>query len=105
MRHRRTTTLGFLLAAVAAIGVFGPATAQEVVKLELWSRQDPSGPLRPGNVVKGVERLNKELSAEGVSKRVEVAVHESPAPGFDDDALSCSRSSASARPRSVYRRA
>src|SRR6516162_1932197 len=87
MRHRRTTTLGFLLAAVAAIGVFGPATAQEVVKLELWSRQDPSGPLRPGNVVKGAERLNKELAAEGAGKRVEVAVHESPAPGFDDDAL------------------
>src|SRR5215472_13691714 len=87
MRHRRIRTLGFLLAAVAAIDVFAPATAQEVVKLELWSRQDPSGPLRPGNVVKGAERLNKELSAEGVSKRVEVAVHESPAPGFDDDAL------------------
>ena len=61
--------------------------AQETVKLELWSRQDPSGPLRPGNVVKAAERLNKELEAEGSDKRVEVVVRESPAKGFDDDAL------------------
>jgi inositol-phosphate transport system substrate-binding protein len=87
MRHRRTRTLGLLLAAVAAIGVLAPATAQEVVKLELWSRQDPSGPLRAGDVVKAADRLNKELAAEGAGKRIEVAVHESPAPGFDDDAL------------------
>ena len=51
------------------------------MKLELWSRQDPSGPLRAGNVVKAAERLNKELEAEG-SKRVEVVVRESPAKGF-----------------------
>ena len=64
-----------------------PALAQETVKLELWSRQDPSGPLRPGNVVKAAERLNTELEAEGSDKRVEVVVRESPAKGFDDDAL------------------
>jgi hypothetical protein len=57
------------------------------LKFELWSRQDPSGPLRPANVVKAGDRLNKDLAAEGSGKRVEVAVHESPAPGFDDDAL------------------
>ena len=64
-----------------------PALAQETVQLELWSRQDPSGPLRPGNVVKAAERLNAELEAEGSDKRVEVVVRESPAKGFDDDAL------------------
>ena len=57
------------------------------MQLELWSRQDPSGPLRPGNVVKAAERLNTELEAEGSDKRVEVVVRESPAKGFDDDAL------------------
>src|SRR5215472_8377277 len=63
------------------------ALAQNTVKLELWSRQDPSGPLRPGNIVKAAERLNKELETEGSGKRVQVVVRESPAPGFDDDAL------------------
>jgi len=81
-----------LLSATLAAGtaVFLAATpllAQETVKLELWSRQDPSGPLRAGNVVKAAERLNKELEAEGSPKRVEVVVRESPAKGFDDDAL------------------
>src|SRR5215831_16530705 len=78
---------GALLAALAVIGMSVPALAQNTVKLELWSRQDPSGPLRAGNVVKAAGRLNKELASEGADKRVEVAVHESPAPGFDDDAL------------------
>ncbi len=87
MRDWRAGTVALLHAALAAIAISTPASAQNNVKLELWSRQDPSGPLRAGNVVKGAERLNKELAAEGSDKRVEVAVHESPAPGFDDDAL------------------
>src|SRR5215470_11012468 len=78
---------GMVLAALAAISVPAPGLAQNTVKLELWSRQDPSGPLRPGNVVKAAERLNKELQAEGSPKRVQVVLRESPAPGFDDDAL------------------
>jgi len=91
MRHWKAGTVTLLIAAVvngsAAIIASTPALAQDTVKLELWSRQDPSGPLRPGNVVKGAERLNKELAGEGSGKRAEVVVHESPAPGFDDDAL------------------
>ena len=59
----------------------------ETVTFELWSRADPSGPLRPGNVVKAAERLNAELEKEGSDKRVAVKVHESPAGGFDEDAL------------------
>ena len=59
---------GGLLAALgggsAAIFVSAPAPAQTTVKLELWSRQDPSGPLRPANVVKAADRLNKELAAD-----------------------------------------
>jgi inositol-phosphate transport system substrate-binding protein len=79
----RTLCVVFAAAAIAAPPVF----AEDVIKLELWSRQDPSGPLRPGNVVKAAERLNKELAAEGSDKRVEVVVRQSPAKGFDDDAL------------------
>jgi inositol-phosphate transport system substrate-binding protein len=91
MRHWKGANVTLLIAALAgaSLTIFAsaPALAQNIVKFELWSRQDPSGPLRPANVVKAADRLNKELAAEGAGKRVEVAVHESPAPGFDDDAL------------------
>ena len=80
-------TKAFLGAFAAATLLASTALAQETVTLELWSRADPSGPLRPGNVVKAAERLNEELAAEGSDKRVEVVVRESPAKGFDDDAL------------------
>jgi inositol-phosphate transport system substrate-binding protein len=93
MLHWRTGTVALLTAvalaggSAASIVAATQALAQSTVKLELWSRQDPSGPLRPGNVVKAAERLNKELEAEASDKRVQVVVRESPAPGFDDDAL------------------
>ena len=91
MRHWKTTAATLLIAALAggssAFFASAAVLAQNTVKFELWSRQDPSGPLRPANVVKAADRLNKDLAAEGSGKRVEVAVHESPAPGFDDDAL------------------
>ncbi|MEX1180920.1 MAG: extracellular solute-binding protein [Cucumibacter sp.] len=64
-----------------------PVLALETVTFELWSRADPSGPLRPGNVIKAAERLNAQLEAEGSDKRVAVEIRESPAAGFDDDAL------------------
>ncbi|TMK10303.1 MAG: sugar ABC transporter substrate-binding protein, partial [Alphaproteobacteria bacterium] len=93
MLHWKTGKVALLTAVVLAGCPAAPivastrALAQNTVKLELWSRQDPSGPLRAGNVVKAAERLNKELAAEGSAKRVQVVVRESPAPGFDDDAL------------------
>ena len=91
MIHWRSGTAALVMAALlggaGAIVAVAPTFAQETVKLELWSRQDPSGPLRPGNVVKAADLLNKELEAEGSAKRVEVVVRESPAKGFDDDAL------------------
>jgi inositol-phosphate transport system substrate-binding protein len=61
--------------------------AAEEVTLSLWSRQDPSGPLRAGNVEKAAERLNAALEAEGADTRVKVEVHQSPAVGYDEDAL------------------
>ena len=74
--------------ALAAATLFTTAAiAQEVVQVELWSRADPSGPLRAQNVVKAAERLNAELEAEGADKRVEVVVRESPAANFDEDSL------------------
>src|ERR687887_707248 len=91
MIHWKSGTAAALLGAALVCGLAAfttmPVFAEEKVKFELWSRQDPSGPLRAGNVVKAAERLNKELQAEGSAKRVEVVVRESPAKGFDDDAL------------------
>ncbi|MEZ5670152.1 MAG: extracellular solute-binding protein [Alphaproteobacteria bacterium] len=75
----------FILAAATALGA--AAQAQETITYELWSRQDTSGPLRPGNVVKAADLLNAALEAEGSDKRVAVVVKETPAGGFDDDAL------------------
>jgi inositol-phosphate transport system substrate-binding protein len=67
MIHWKIGTAALLSAALvggsAAFLAATPLFAQEAVKLELWSRQDPSGPLRAGNVVKAAERLNKELEA------------------------------------------
>ncbi|MGF1625655.1 MAG: ABC transporter substrate-binding protein [Alphaproteobacteria bacterium] len=80
------------LAAMAAATILaGPALAQETITYDLWSRQDTSGPLRPGNVVKAAERLNAELEAEGSDLRVAVEIRETPAPGFDEDALQLAR--------------
>lgn len=63
------------------------ALAEETVTYTLWSRADPSGPLRAGNVVKAADRLNAALEKEGSDKRVAVKIQESPAGGFDEDAL------------------
>lgn len=76
-----------ILVALAGATLLATPVLAEDVTLELWSRQDTSGPLRPGNVVKAAERLNAELEAEGSDKRVTVEICESPAPGFDEDAL------------------
>jgi inositol-phosphate transport system substrate-binding protein len=83
MKHWTRGTLALLTAALLS----APALAQTTITYELWSRADPSGPLRPGNVVKAAERLNAELEAEKSDKRVAVTVRESPAGGFDEDAL------------------
>lgn len=91
MIHRTFATAALLTAAwlggAAFAGLITPAAAQETVQLELWARKDTSGPLRAGNVVRAAERLNAALEKEGSDKRVEVVVRESPAGGYDDDAL------------------
>jgi inositol-phosphate transport system substrate-binding protein len=76
-----------LVSAIALAGLTAPPAAAEEVTYQLWSRQDPSGPLRSGNVEKAAERLNAALEAEGSDMRVKVEVTQSPAPGFDEDAL------------------
>ncbi len=81
------------LAALTSIGALSaPAFAEvvenvELVTYTLWARQDISGPLRAGNVVKAAGLLNEALAEEGSNRRVQVVVQESPAAGFDDDAL------------------
>ncbi|MCT7378636.1 ABC transporter substrate-binding protein [Chelativorans salis] len=92
----KTGTTALVTAALlggAATGILtaAPALAQETVQLEIWSRQDVSGPLRAGNVVKAADMLNAALEEEGSDVRVEVVVRESPAQGFDDDALALLR--------------
>ncbi len=73
-------------AALLAPAVSAPASAEEVV-LNVWSRQDVSGPLRGGNLITAASRLNKALEKEGSETRVTVLVRQGPASGFDDDAL------------------
>lgn len=77
-------------AAVVALPAFlgaSQATAQETIELNLWSRPDNSGPLRPGNIVRGAERLNAVLESEGADFRVAINVLEVPSEGgFDGDA-------------------
>ena len=68
-----------IFGAVAVLALIATPALSETIKLELWSRADPSGPLRPGNVVKAAERLNAALKKEGSPDQVEVTVHESPA--------------------------
>ena len=85
-----TTLLRSTVAAVLAIAASLPgisATAQDVIELTLWSRADPSGPLRPGNILKGAERLNAQLEADGADYRVSITVLEQPDQGgYDGDA-------------------
>ena len=73
------------LTAVAALAT--PALAQETITLNLWSRADNSGPLRPGNILKGAEALNEVLEQEGADYRVAIEVLEQPSEGgYDGDA-------------------
>ena len=78
--------MGALGALMLAPAFSVPASAEEVV-LNVWSRQDVSGPLRGGNLITAASRLNKALEKEGSDTRVTVLVRQGPASGFDDDAL------------------
>ncbi len=81
------TALGIGLSAlIAGVAYVAPATA-ETIDINVWSRQDTSGPLRPGNLITAGDILNRALEAAGADVRVNVIVTSSPAPGFDDDAL------------------
>ena len=83
MKHWTHGTLALLTAAVLSV----PALAQETITLTLWSRADNSGPLRPGNILKGAEALNKVLEQEGADYRVAIEVLEQPSEGgYDSDA-------------------
>ena len=85
------TTAAAVSALIAGAALLVPmgdgASAQENIELTLWSRPDNSGPLRPGNIVKGAERLNEVLASEGSDVRVSISVLEVPGEGgFDSDA-------------------
>ena len=77
----------FLAALAAAAALATPAVAQETITLTLWSRADNSGPLRPGNILKGADALNQVLEQEGADYRVAIEVLEQPSEGgYDGDA-------------------
>lgn len=88
MKLRRTMLLGATALTVPLLfSLAAPAVAQDTITLKLWSRADNSGPLRPGNLLKGAEALNKDLEAEGASYRVALEVLEQPSEGgYDGDA-------------------
>ena len=81
----RSTVVAALAFAASLAGI--SASAQETIELKLWSRADPSGPLRPGNILKGAERLNAQLEKDGADYRVSITVLEQPDQGgYDGDA-------------------
>ena len=86
---RKSVSSPIALAVGAAfLTLSGAAYAQDTIELELWSRADNSGPLRPGNILTAADRLNEQLEAEGADFRVSVTVLEQPddGSGFDGDA-------------------
>ncbi len=86
IRHYMLATAAVVIALPAFFGA-SQATAQETITLNLWSRPDNSGPLRPGNIVRGAENLNAVLESEGADFRVAINVIEVPSEGgFDGDA-------------------
>ena len=86
MRLTHKLAAAAVSAALLAPAVSAPTSAEEVV-LNVWSRQDTSGPLRGGNLLAAASRLNKALEEEGSETRVTVLMRQGPATGFDDDAL------------------
>ncbi|MHA1565312.1 MAG: ABC transporter substrate-binding protein, partial [Alphaproteobacteria bacterium] len=86
IRNYMVATAAVVIALPAFFGA-SQATAQETITLNLWSRPDNSGPLRPGNIVRGAENLNAVLESEGADFRVAINVVEVPSEGgFDGDA-------------------
>ena len=80
------STAAAVIALAASLPVVG-ASAQDVIELTLWSQADASGPLRPGNILKGAERLNAQLEKDGADYRVSITVLEQPSQGgYDRDA-------------------
>ena len=86
MRFTHKLAAAAVSAALLAPAVSAPTSAEEVV-LNVWSRQDTSGPLRGGNLITAASRLNKALEEEGSETRVTVLMRQGPATGYDDDAL------------------
>ena len=86
MRLTHKLAAAAMSAALLAPAVSAPTSAAEVV-LNVWLRQDVSGPLRGGNLLAAAGRLNKALEEEGSETLVTVLMRQGPATGFDDDAL------------------
>jgi inositol-phosphate transport system substrate-binding protein len=88
-----------LLAASAITST--PVSAEEIV-IKMWSRADRSGPLRPGNIKKAAELLNKQFAASGSDTKITVDVHENNAKGFDADSLDLMKAFAADKGPDLY---
>ena len=83
----RPVALGAVTASLlAGASYLSPVSAEEIT-LQLWSRADRSGPLRPANILSAAEVVNGMLKAAGSENTVKVEVFENNANGFDQDAL------------------
>jgi inositol-phosphate transport system substrate-binding protein len=97
-----------LASTVIAVATFAGASLQttaasaEEITLKMWARADRSGPLRAGNIVAAAETLNGMLKAAGSPNTVVVDVFESPATGFDADALDLLRAFSVGQGPDVY---
>ncbi|MBF0276856.1 MAG: extracellular solute-binding protein [SAR324 cluster bacterium] len=96
--------LSILVSTVFLTGSFfavSPVMA-DTVEVNLWSRADRSGPLRPGNIVAAADLLNKQYKAAGVDKTITVKIHENNAKGFDADALDLFKAFAAGKGPDLY---
>ncbi len=97
----KTVAVATLLLGLAAPFSATVAVADEIT-VKVWSRADRSGPLRPGNLIKAAELLNKQFAAAGSDTVVKVDVHENNAKGFDADALDLLKAFAADKGPDVY---
>ncbi len=94
---------GVLSAALVGLATSfaGPVAAEEIT-VKVWARADRSGPLRAGNIVEAADAVNAWLRAAGTGRSVKVEVFESPATGFDADALELLKACAVGRCPDLY---
>ena len=83
----RPVALGAVAASLLAGASYLAPVAAEEITLQLWSRADRSGPMRPANILSAAEAVNEMLKAAGSENTVKAEVLENNATDFDQDPL------------------